>query len=89
MTGVQTCALPILKTYISYAFTGLILTNIFSYLWIDVIELSPFLYPIYVYTKKYFRWKSWMAFREYFAPFMNCITMMPINFMINKLWTFR
>lgn len=30
----------LLKTYASYAFTGLILTNILSVLWIDILDLT-------------------------------------------------
>jgi len=36
----------LLKTYISYGITGLILTNILSYLWIDVIGISKFIAPV-------------------------------------------
>lgn len=79
----------LIKTYMSYAFTGLVLTNIFSWLWIDYLDLSTLLHPIYVYTKPLFGWESDMAFIKYLAPFLNCIIMIPINFFINKFWTYR
>lgn len=36
----------LLKTYISYAFTGLLLSNALSYVWIDVLGISPYLAPV-------------------------------------------
>lgn len=36
----------LLKTYISYGFTGIILTNILSYFWIDVVGISKYIAPL-------------------------------------------
>ncbi|MBQ9607801.1 MAG: GtrA family protein [Lachnospiraceae bacterium] len=36
----------LLKTYISYAVTGLVLANILSYLWVDVIGISKYIAPL-------------------------------------------
>ena len=36
----------LLKTYLSYGFTGIILTNILSYLWNDVLGISKFVSPL-------------------------------------------
>lgn len=36
----------LLKTYISYAFTGVILNNILSYVWIDVMGISKYVAPL-------------------------------------------
>lgn len=36
----------LLKTYISYGFTGIILTNILSYIWIDCLGISKYIAPI-------------------------------------------
>ena len=36
----------LLKTYVSYGFTGIILTNVLSYLWIDVLGISKYLAPL-------------------------------------------
>lgn len=54
------------KTYLSYGFTGIILSNISSWLWIHVFGIS-----------------------KYVAPLINIIINVPLNFMINKFWTFR
>ena len=36
----------LLKTYISYAVTGLLLANILSYIWVDVVGISKFIAPM-------------------------------------------
>lgn len=36
----------LLKTYISYSFTGIILNNILSYVWIDVFSISKLIAPL-------------------------------------------
>jgi putative flippase GtrA len=36
----------LVKTYISYAFTGILLANVLSYLWIEVFGISKFVAPV-------------------------------------------
>ncbi|MBO5551992.1 MAG: GtrA family protein [Lachnospiraceae bacterium] len=36
----------LLKTYVSYAVTGLVLANILSYLWVDVVGISKYIAPL-------------------------------------------
>lgn len=36
----------LLKTYISYGFTGIILTNILSWVWIDLLGISKYIAPL-------------------------------------------
>ena len=56
----------LLKAYISYGFTGIILNNILSWFWIHVMNISKFI-----------------------APLINLIISVPLNFVINKFWTFK
>lgn len=56
----------LLKTYISYSFTGLFLNSILIVFWVQVCHIS-----------------------EYVAPVINLLISVPLNFVINKLWTFR
>lgn len=56
----------LLRAYVSYGFTGIILNNILSYLWINVLDIS-----------------------KYTAPLINLVISVPVNFVINKLWTFK
>lgn len=79
----------LLKTYLSYAFTGLLLTNFLSWVWIDVLDLSLLLHSVYIKSTPFCNWKSNADFAKYFAPFLNCIIMVPANFIINKFWIYR
>lgn len=36
----------LLKTYISYGFTGIVLTNILSYVWINMLGISKYIAPL-------------------------------------------
>lgn len=54
------------KTYVSYSFTGLFLSSILLWLWVNVFLVSEFL-----------------------APIINLIITVPLNFFINKYWTFK
>lgn len=56
----------LIKAYLSYGFSGVILSNILSWLWINVIGIS-----------------------KYVAPLINLIISVPLNFVINKFWTFK
>lgn len=56
----------LLKAYAAYGFTGILLNNILSWLWITVFHIS-----------------------KYVAPLINLIISVPLNFVINKVWTFK
>lgn len=56
----------LLKTYISYSFTGILVCNVLSILWVDVFGIS-----------------------KYIAPMLNLIISVPVNFIINKFWSFQ
>ncbi len=56
----------LLKTYIAYGFTGIILNNTLSWLWIDRFGIS-----------------------KYCAPLINLIFSVPLNYLINRFWTFH
>lgn len=56
----------LLKTYIAYGFTGIILNNILSWVWISMIGIS-----------------------KYIVPLINLTMSVPLNFVINKRWTFK
>ena len=56
----------LLKMYLSYGFTGIILNNVLSFLWISVLGISKVI-----------------------APLINSAIGVPINYVINKKWTFE
>lgn len=55
-----------IKTFLSYAGTGLILNNILLIVWVDIVGL-----------------------KEIVAPLLNLFITVPLNYIINKFWTFR
>ncbi len=36
----------LLKTYVSYAFTGIVLNNVLSFIWIDCLHISKYVAPV-------------------------------------------
>lgn len=36
----------LIKTYLSYAFTGIILSNVLSYVWVDLLRISKYVAPL-------------------------------------------
>lgn len=56
----------LLKTYVSYSFTGLFLNSILLVLWVNILGIS-----------------------EFIAPIINLLVSVPLNFIINKFWTFK
>ena len=45
-TGWKEMLGALVKMYLSYAFTGIILSNVLSYLWIDVLHISKYIAPL-------------------------------------------
>lgn len=56
----------LLKMYLSYSFTGIILNNVLSCVWISLLGISKLI-----------------------APLINSAVGVPINYVINKKWTFE
>ena len=56
----------LIKTYISYSFTGLFLNSVLLLLWVRILHIS-----------------------EFIAPIINLVISVPLNFLINKFWTFN
>ena len=56
----------LLKTYISYAGTGIVLSNVLLVVWIELCGIS-----------------------ETYAPLITLVVTVPVNFLLNKFWTFR
>lgn len=54
------------KMFLVYGFTGYILNNVLSYIWISHVRLS-----------------------KYIVPLINLFITVPLNFILNKYWTFE
>jgi putative flippase GtrA len=58
--------IALLKTYVSYAFTGIFLSTVLSYIWVQCVGIPKII-----------------------APIINLIVTVPLNFILNKFWTFK
>ncbi len=58
--------MTLVKTFIAYGTTGIILNSVLLIVWIDVLQIS-----------------------QYIAPIINLIITTPLNFVINKFWSYK
>ncbi len=79
----------LLRTYIAYGATGLVLNEILLYFWLDMLHVENMLGPLYKwFLSKGIQFKSVDKMTEYIAPVFNyCITI-PLNFILNKFWAY-
>ncbi|MCC8041909.1 MAG: GtrA family protein [Oscillospiraceae bacterium] len=79
----------LIKTYMAYGFTGLILNNLLLVLWIDVIGIESYTQPLTRLINNIgIGWdNSYVA--QSISPFMNMLITIPLNFCINKFWAYR
>ena len=54
------------KTFISYASTGLVLSSVLSYIWVEFLFIP-----------------------KLFAPIINLMITVPLNFILNRNWAFK
>lgn len=79
----------LIKTYMAYAFTGLILNNLLLIIWIDVIDISRYTVMLTSLINKIgISWDNDYV-SESLSPFLNMIITIPLNFLINKFWAYR
>jgi putative flippase GtrA len=79
----------LIKTYISYAFSGLILTELLLILWINVLNIGQYLSPVTEWLAGFgMNWKP-EDLAVSLAPFLNMVFTIPINFCVNKFWAYR
>lgn len=79
----------LIKTYASYFFTGFIVTNLLSFFWLDIFDLTTMLEPLYQLSQQYFVWEDEYMFAEFIVPFFNLFLIVPLNFLINKYWAYK
>jgi hypothetical protein len=79
----------LLKTYISYGFSGLILTELLLLLWLNVIHLEKYLTGASVWIGTFGLSIGPKDLAVSLAPFLNMVVTIPINFCINKFWAYR
>lgn len=79
----------LIKTYVSYSFSGLFLTELLLLFWLNLIRLDQYLSPAVVWLGNV----GWNTTAENLAvdlaPFLNMAVTIPVNFCINKFWAYR
>lgn len=79
----------LIKTYISYSITGLFLTALLLWLWIDVIRLGDHLGGVCEWLAGYGFEFAPKDLAASLAPLLNMVITIPLNFIINKFWAYR
>lgn len=79
----------LIKTYMAYGFTGLILSNVLLWLWLDVIGIGAYLSGVVLWLEGFGISLTAEKFAGYIAPFLNMAFTIPINFLVNKFWAYR
>lgn len=79
----------LIKTYMSYSFTGLVLNNIMLFLWLDVIQLYRYMGFVTMVLGRLGISMGREDAAVYLAPFLNMVVTIPLNFIINKFWAYR
>lgn len=79
----------LIKTYISYAFSGLFLTEVLLLLWLNVLHIEQYMGPIAVWIANFGLSMTAKDVAVSLAPFLNMVVTIPINFCINKFWAYR
>lgn len=79
----------LVKTYVTYLFSGLIVTELLLVLWLNIIHIEKYLDPLISLLKSYNIYVNNRSLAVSLAPFLNMIFTIPINFFLNKYWAYR
>ena len=79
----------LIKTYVSYALTGLVLTEILLTLWIDVIRIENYIGFLVELGSRFGVNMTAHDMAVTVAQIINIFFTVPINFLLNKKWTYR
>ena len=79
----------LIKTYISYSFTGLFLTELLLLLWLNVIDISQYLGGVCGWLSGFGLTLAPKDLAASLAPILNMVFTIPLNFIINKFWAYR
>jgi len=81
----------LLKTYMSYAFTGLFLNNVLLWIWTDVINIAQYSGElIHFFADMHISFLgNPQTFSSNMGWFINMLISIPLNFIINKFWAYR
>lgn len=79
----------LIKTYVAYGFSGLILNSLLLVLWISVVDIAKYAdYEVALIAKAGIVLTN-IEFAKYTAPLINLFFTIPLNFIMNKFWAYR
>jgi putative flippase GtrA len=76
----------LLKTYVSYAVTGLALQSVLLIIFVDVLHISQYFAPLLGLTKIAVDTDD---MSKYLAQLLGLTVTVPLNFVLNKKWAFK
>lgn len=79
----------LIKSYISYSFTGLFLAEVLTALWLNVIHIEKYLGFLLPVIADFGISLTSAELAGYLAPILNLVISIPINFILNKFWAYR
>lgn len=79
----------LIKTYVSYSFTGLFLAEVLLVFWLNVLKIDQLLGPAAEWMVSMGVSMTAKDLAVSLAPFLNMAITIPINFCINKFWAYR
>lgn len=79
----------LIKTFVAYSFTGLILNNLLLIFWIDIVHIENIMEPVVNIAGNLGIVLNNKEAATYLAPFFNMVVSIPLNFVINKYWAYR
>lgn len=79
----------LLKSYVSYSFTGLFLAEFLTFLWLDLLHIENYLGTLVNVVNGMGIEITAQKFAGYLVPIINLIFSIPINFILNKFWAYR
>lgn len=79
----------LLRTYVAYGATGLILNNVLLFMWLEILHIEVVLEPVWQWLYNMgIHFESADSFTEYIAPVFNYVITIPLNFILNKFWAY-
>ena len=79
----------LIKTYISYSFTGLFLAEALTFLWLNIIHIERFCTVLVAPIASFGLNLTADKIAGYAVPILNLVISIPINFLLNKFWAYR
>ena len=81
--------LVLIKTYISYSFTGLFLAEALTFLWLNILHIEQYTGVLISPLAHFGINLTADKIAGYLVPILNLVISVPINFLLNKFWAYR